>query len=395
MGMTGVRAVAALLLGVLVWVPAAGSVRAGSWETVLDEPLTVMTRNVFLGTDLFPVIEAASGLPSRPSPAAVSRLASATHAARAHVEATDFGTRAGLIADEIRRHEPDPIGLQEVALWRSGPFEPDAVGVPNAAYVDHDFLAVLLAELGLRDLAYRAVATTVEVDLESPSFPANGTRGAEGTTGTTAAVPAVAAAARDVRVTLRDVILLRTSDELRVQRSGTGHYRAQKRIDVPGPRREFTRGYGWVDLVHHDDLVRFVNTHLEVGDPRIGHAQARELVAGPAHVDRPVVVVCDCNSDPTRRLRGLSYRVFRGAGFVDQWLTLRRVGPGHTCCVPNTLRASDPDRFDHRVDFVFARATRQVRALRGAVLGRPERGRRDGLRPSDHAGIAVTVESVR
>ncbi len=375
--MTRVRAATALVLGVLVWLPAAGTVRAGSTETALDAPLTVMTRNVFLGTNLFPIIEAAGSLPAAPSPGDLPRLAHATHAARAQVEETDFRTRSELLVDEIERHEPDLVGLQEVALWRSGPLQPDAVGVPNATTVDHDFLAVLQDDLTERSLDYRVVATTDEADLEWPSFAAGGED------------------ARDVRVTLRDVILVRESDDLQVQRSGRGHYRTQQRLDVRGPRRQFTRGYGWVDLVHGTQLVRFVNTHLEFGDARVGHAQARELVRGPASVARPVIVVCDCNSDPTRPMRGLSYRVFRGAGFADQWLTLRRHGPGHTCCVPNTLRASDPaGGLDHRVDFVFARATRPVRASRGAVIGQPVPGQRTGLRASDHAGVVLTIESI-
>lgn len=367
--MTKLRTWGALALGALVWLPAAGTVRAGTSETALVEPVTVMTRNVFLGTDLFPVLEAAEA-------GGFERIARATHAARRQVDDTDFALRAGLIADEIVAHEPDLVGLQEVALWRSGPLERDAVGVTNATRVDYDFLDTLLVALDARDASYLPVVTVDEVDLESPS---------EGPQGE---LP------RDVRVTLRDVILLRDDESLELQRSGSGHFRAQLHRPAPGRRLEFTRGWGWVDVRRDGQDLRFVNTHLEVGDPRIGHAQARELVHGPGAVARPVVLVCDCNSDPARPLRGLPYRAFTAAGFADQWRTLRTRGAGHTCCVPNTLRGSDPGVLDHRVDFVFARATRRVRAIDGAVLGSPRTTPRDGLRPSDHAGVVVRVRSV-
>jgi len=375
---TRLRALCALVLAALIWLPAASATRQGTSETALTEPFTVMTRNLFLGTNLSPVIEAAAG--SRPGRSStVTELALAMHAARTQVDQTDFAARAGLIADEIAEHEPDLVGLQEVALWRSGPLEPRAVGVRNAEWVDYDFGQMLLDALRERGLDYEPVVQTVEADLETPSTGPDGE------------------SPRDVRVTLHDVILVRGADDLRVLRRGSGHFRAQRHLVVAGAGLDFTRGFGWVDVRRGQQEVRFINTHLEVGDSRIGHAQALELVTGPGSGLVPVVIVCDCNSDPRRPLRSLPYRALTAAGFVDQWLTLRHGGPGHTCCVPNTLRASDPAALDHRVDFVFARATRLVRAQNGSILGRPfghDPNRGESLRPSDHAGIVMRLRSV-
>lgn len=377
---TRLRAVCALALAALIWLPAASATRQGASETALTEPITVMTRNLFLGTNLSPVIDAAArARPGKPS--TVTELALAMHAARTQVDQTDFAARAGMIADEIAEHEPDLVGLQEVALWRSGPLEPRAIGVRNAGQVDYDFEEMLLEALAERGLGYESAVESVEADLESPS------RGPVGES------------PRDVRVTLRDVILVRAGNDLDVLGRGSGHFRAQRRLAIAGIGLDFTRGFGWVDVRRGAQEVRFINTHLEVGDSRIGHAQALELVAGSASVSAPVVIVCDCNSDPRRSLRSLPYRALTGAGFVDQWLTLRHGGPGHTCCVPNTLRDSDPAELDHRVDFVFARATRLVRAQNGSILGRPfghdPKQRRESLRPSDHAGVVMRLRSVR
>ena len=375
---TRLRAVCALVLAAVIWLPAASASRQGASATALTESITVMTRNLFLGTNLSPVIDAAErARPGKPS--TVTELALAMHAARVQVDQTDFAARAGLFADEIAEHRPDLVGLQEVALWRSGPLEPRAVGVRNAEQVDYDFQQMLLDALEERGLDYELVVESVEADLESPSTGPDGER------------------PRDVRVTLRDVILMRTGEDLAVLRRGTGHFRAQRHLAVGGAGLDFTRGYGWVDVLRGAQEVRFINTHLEVGDSRIGHAQALELVNGPGSASVPVVIVCDCNSDPTRPLRSLPYRALTAAGFVDQWRTLRHGGPGHTCCVPNTLRHSDPAALDHRVDFVFARATRLVRAQSGSVLGRPfghDPNQGDSLRPSDHAGIVMRLRSV-
>jgi endonuclease/exonuclease/phosphatase family metal-dependent hydrolase len=285
-----------------------------------------------------------------------------------------------MIAGEIAEHEPDLVGLQEVALWRSGALEPRAIGVRNAEQVDYDFEEMLLEALAERGLDYEPVVESVGADLESPS------RGPVGES------------PRDVRVTLRDVILVRAGHDLHVLRRGSGHFRAQRHLAIGGAGLDFTRGFGWVDVRRGVQDVRFINTHLEVGDSRIGHAQALELVAGPGSASVPVVIVCDCNSDPRRPLRSLPYRALTGAGFVDQWLTLRHGGPGHTCCVPDTLRGSDPPGLDHRVDFVFARATRLVRSQHGSILGRPfghDPNRGESLRPSDHAGVVMRLRSVR
>lgn len=63
------------------------------------------------------------------------------------MDQTDFRIRARLLAEEIKRNSPDLVGLQEVALWRSGPLELTNVGAPNATKVDDDFLQLLLNEL--------------------------------------------------------------------------------------------------------------------------------------------------------------------------------------------------------------------------------------------------------
>jgi hypothetical protein len=66
-----------------------------------------MTRNLYLGADIFPVIEAANTDPAL-VPLAVTEAFQA-------MQLTNFNERAEAIADEIQRYKPHAIGLQEVS----------------------------------------------------------------------------------------------------------------------------------------------------------------------------------------------------------------------------------------------------------------------------------------
>ena len=119
-----------------------------------DSPVTVMTRNIYLGGNINRPIRAALDRTGREG---VLALGHANHELREVVTRTDFTTRSKLLADEIAATRPDLIGLQEVALWRHGPMQLDQVGRPNATQVDYDFLAILLADLANRGVAYEIV----------------------------------------------------------------------------------------------------------------------------------------------------------------------------------------------------------------------------------------------
>ncbi|WP_067437384.1 exonuclease/endonuclease/phosphatase family protein [Nocardioides jensenii] len=369
-----IRVAVAGALALLVTVSALVTSRADRTHHGFGAPLTVMTRNVFLGTNIFPVFDAATAPEARRRQVDVT--AHAMHEARDNVDKTAYRVRARLIAGEIAAAEPDLVGLQEVALWRSGPLETRRVGVPNATAVDLDFLEILLADLTATGHRYRVVNQISEMDMEFASY---GSRGRAG--------------ARDVRLTLRDVVLMRQGDDLTVVDRGRGHFTARRTMHLPGRVVDFTRGHAWVDVERAGHRFRFIATHLEVGDPRVSNNQVRELVTGPAATHGPVVVVCDCNTDPDAGRRSMPYRAITGAGFADAWHRLPEAGPGHTCCTTSGLRDTRPGVMDHRLDFVFVRARRGFTITQGAVLGgtTDDRDTATGLWPSDHAGLVVTV----
>lgn len=137
-------------------------------------PVKVMTRNLYFGADLTPLVGATS----------IPDLAVKAAQVFGIVQATDFPARAKALAFEIEKADPHLIGLQEVALWRTGaPGVLDGPVTP-ATNVVYDFLTSLQSELASRGMQYSVVTAQAEFDAEVPS-----------------------ALGYDIRLTLRDVIL--------------------------------------------------------------------------------------------------------------------------------------------------------------------------------------------
>jgi endonuclease/exonuclease/phosphatase family metal-dependent hydrolase len=336
--------------------------------------VTVMTRNVYLGAD---ITRPARAAPGRSGPDALAVLGRANDQVREIVDQTDFGVRSRLLAAEIAAARPDLVGLQEVALWRAGPLELAAIGTPNATEVEYDFLDLLLAALRSRDVDYEVVQVSEASDVEGPAFP--DPRQENGRTG------------RDVRLTLRDVILVRADSGVSVRERGSGQYAARLTVDLAGAAFGYVRGFAWADVEVGGTRLRFVTTHLESDSAEVARAQAVELLAGPAAASAdPVVIVGDLNSlaDPPDP----AYAVLTDAGFADTWRP--EAGPGNTFGLTERVRDDAPS-FERRIDYVLARGLGPERLdqAQGEVTG-DEPADRDpatGLWPSDHAGVVVRL----
>jgi endonuclease/exonuclease/phosphatase family metal-dependent hydrolase len=386
----GLAAVLTLAVGSLAGGTADAKQRPG-------KPVTVMSRNIYLGADINRPINAALAAQQQggtPQEVLVA-LANATHETRAIVDQTDFPVRAGLLAKEIDGTEPELIGLQEVALWRSGPLQLDQVAVPNATDVDYDFLHILLDALADRDEHYVAVAVGDRADVEAPSFtgsPFDGTIGGN---------------PRDVRLTMRDVVLMRVEDGLTAVGNGGAVFSHNLTVDILGTTLSFDRGYQWVDVRAGATSFRFINSHFEAFSSDIALAQAQELLANATAADRTNVFVCDCNTDP---LNGsvkphdtvphkAPYELITGAGgFTDEWLEFAPAEAGWTSDLSELVDDPTADGFDHRIDFVFGRTASGERlgAVRGQVTGTEvsDRDPATGLWPSDHGGVVLRLRGL-
>ncbi|HWH27609.1 MAG TPA: endonuclease/exonuclease/phosphatase family protein [Mycobacteriales bacterium] len=370
--------------------------------TAADDGLTVMTRNLYLGADIGRPLRGVAGTTGL---AALLGLGNASAAMWDVVESTDFPARSRLLAREIAQLRPDVVGLQEVAWWRTGPPSflggfPPHLGDPfalDSVQTVHDFLDTLEGDLAALGVPYEVVSEQVQSDVEGPAFVGN-----------PLADPAAAATARDYRLTMRDVMLRRTGSEWSVADAGGEQYAARLDLSPLGVPYAFVRGYNWADLTHGGKTVRVVNTHLESQFSYLAALQARELVStGHASVvDRPVVIVCDCNSDPLDSSQKVvapgvldephdtAYRLLTQlAGFHDAWLQVAAAEQGWTSGLSETVDDTPADarrRLDHRIDLVLTRGLPP--AASGVVTGtHPANRTASGLWPSDHAGVVVRL----
>jgi len=365
-----------VLVSALVAVLAPGPARASGHDDQgnhTGQVAGVMTRNLYLGADLAPALAATS----------LNGFVDANSAVLRQVTATNFPTRAKGLAAEILDKQPDLVGLQEVALWRTGPtsVSPLFGGPKTATTVRYDFLRLLLDRLNAGKERYRPVVVQQEFDFEAPANE-NAVRG-DGPQPTPDAE-------LNGRLTMRDVILARVDGGVHTWAPAGGSFQHLLTLPILGLPVTVTRGWTRVEAkVRGGIRFRFVNTHLEAFDPRAVHPsiralQAGELVApgGPATSDTPVVLLGDLNSDDDTVAPDdqQAYRVLLGAGFVE-----RSTADPLSCCIHSyDLTTGTAAEFDHQVDHVMTDSPRSVRLVESAVTGRTMQ---NGYWDSDHAGV--------
>ena len=386
---TGFWVAAALIIiciGVVISVAVRGEYAAGGMRTV-----TVMTRNIYLGGNITRPIRA--GL-DRTGTDGVLALGHANHELREVVDRTDFTTRSKLLAEEIAAARPDLVGLQEVALWRHGPVQLDQIGKPNATEIDYDFLATLIADLAHRGVRYQIVQVQQESDVEAPAFTGNPFTGTAGS-------------AEDVRLTDRDVILVRTGSGIRIEGTGSGHYSQQFAVKLGDTTFPFVRGYGWADVAVGSSRLRFITTHLESQSTKLARAQAQDLLNGPAaNTDLSTIIACDCNSNPASPAArsaisigsGAAYRLITNDhGFSDLWRQQPgdHPGAGNTAGLSELVDDQAPE-LERRIDLVLAWSAPAVPVAVSSVEvtgnDMTDRDPVSKLWPSDHAGVVVQLQ---
>jgi endonuclease/exonuclease/phosphatase family metal-dependent hydrolase len=339
----------------------------------------VMTRNIYLGADLTPAIEAKG----------VGAFTEATGEILRQVTANDFPVRAKGLAKEILEKEPDLVGLQEVAEWRTGPpgLESLLSGTPpKATTVRYDYLAELLKQLNKGKNRYRAAVVNPEFDFEAPADE-NGVAG----DGPNNVIPN---AEINARLTMRDVILAKVGDEVKTSKPTTGHFKSLFSEEISGAKVIVTRGWAAVDAtVNGSTPFHFVDTHLESFDPQtvvpsIRALQAGELVApsGPATSPLPVILVGDMNSDTKTAVQpgdGQAYEALVKGGMRER-STYEPLG----CCLDTALLpvadGGSASQFDHKVDHIMTRDPKQIKLVKSSVTGRKPQ---NGFWDSDHAGL--------
>jgi endonuclease/exonuclease/phosphatase family metal-dependent hydrolase len=333
----------------------------------MDASVRVMTQNMYQGTSF-------EGFLAPQSPEELVAAATATYQ---QIVATDPAERAAAMAREIARLEPDLVGLQEAAILRTGSAAP-------ATTVQFDLLQLLVSELTHLGQHYDVVAIVPGFDAEAPT-----------------------SLGFDIRLTTRDAIIARADADLQLSNLQIHQFLAKLTVPLPGVGSTITEPRGWasVDVRVRDRAFRFVTTHLESVPPagaplasellEIQMAQAQELVAAAGDTPLPVVFAGDFNAvasdpgDPTFR----TYASFVNAGLSDAWREARRNDPGLTCCQAPDLRNA-VSILSQRIDLILLRGDFEI--LDAELVGESPGDRTpSGLWPSDHAGVAATLELPR
>jgi endonuclease/exonuclease/phosphatase family metal-dependent hydrolase len=318
--------------------------------------VTVMTRNLYLGADLTPVIAAVTA--GNPFGIFV-----ATGTAYNNVVANNFTARAQAIAAEVAATEPDLIGLQEVSQFYFGTFlDP---GTANSLQID--FLAKLQSALAAAGQPYAVVSNpNVESTAEIPAFLNPNPP-------------------QDIRLVTSNAILARTDRPDLVVSNPQGAAFATQSVVLGQPVQ---RNWQTVDVKAGKKSFRFLNTHLEAfaGNEAIRTAQARELADGPLRQKVKFIAVGDFNSNPGSATSG-AYDVLTKQGKLkDAWVKENKKDPGLTCCRAELLSVAAAP-LTERLDLVLADP--EFHPMEAQIVGLSQVS---GLYPSDHAGVVGSLK---
>jgi len=325
--------------------------------------LTVMTRNLYLGSSLGPALEA--GTPEA-FVEAVARI-------YATVQYTNFPARAEAIADEIEETAPDLIGLQEVTKWTTEGQSPPA---------GYDFLVILEGALEARGLRYTAASTSHNANigpapLVSETCP-------------------VISGQFTCAVTLedRDVILVNDDTPgLTWSNPQSAQFAAQQEIVSPVGPLSFDRGWASIDAKLKQLPFRFVNTHLETEEsPLVQQEQAAEFLAGPGK-GGTVIATGDFNSASDGSTT-TSYAQLTAPGkFRDAW-NEELLGPGLTCCQESNTPPLAPGALNNpvstlktRIDLILSRGAARSHGDEAELVGDTPFQAKPPFWSSDHAGV--------
>jgi endonuclease/exonuclease/phosphatase family metal-dependent hydrolase len=308
--------------------------------------VTVMTRNLYIGADVDPIIEAAAAGQAELIPGLVDQ-------AFATMVYTSYPERAGAIADEIAAADPDLIGVQEAYVIDGGG-------------VTLDFIAILQQQLQARGLDYYVAGSVQNTAVAVPG----------GEVGVVSLVD-------------YDVVLVRS--DVKTNKLVARNFETEfPPFSLGGQELQILRGFVAVDAKVDGRKYRFVNTHPEPGTglaAQIRQGQIAELIAYLEDEKLPVILVGDMNTDGYTREPG--YTMLVDAGYEDAWVEFAgHDRPGFTSSHAADLSNETVD-FHHRIDLILASRLEWARV---DIVGDEESDRflTSGgyyLWPSDHAGV--------
>ncbi|HHJ52840.1 MAG TPA: hypothetical protein ENJ89_06560 [Caldithrix abyssi] len=340
-----------------------------AYDLPATDMVTVMTRNIYVGTDVDVILSATDP----------NQIPVLTAQAFQQMQQTNFPERAMALAKEIYETNPHLIGLQEVSLVRlQTPGDAIYGGTTPAEEVYQDFMQILLDALASYGLDYYVAGIQANADVELPML-------------TSETPPQFS----DVRLTDHDAVLAR--GDVQVTDVVTKHYAAE--LVIPDVGIEIPRGFIALTATINGKSYRFANTHLEPAwnDDvlKIQMAQAQELMLNLMPTTIPLILVGDFNSAAPD---GETYRMVTTANkYTDTWLRNEwQDNPeGFTYGHDADLLNEEP-HFWERIDYVFVKNRLPGHIgpvfgpFYGTVVGDEVQDKTpSGLWPSDHGGVVV------
>jgi endonuclease/exonuclease/phosphatase family metal-dependent hydrolase len=394
-----------ILVGILIFVAPLSSAFAK------NSKITVMTRNLYLGADIFRVVDAAQN--PKPENGGFDVPIAVGQVYQIMLE-TNFSARANAIADEIAANKPQVIGLNEVETF---------IKMTTSFQVTNviDFYTILNAALLARGMDYQAFSVK-NADITMPMVDSAGLWSF-------------------VKMVDHDYILVRKGNTA-AQKAG-GNYVEYLKIPIGGTTVEFKRGYLIVDVNVKGEDYRIACTHPEVRGKRyepyrvFQFWQMQELLGKLESLNsddpKPTIMVGDFNSSPDDSLLDDSlnlgyvtqyvpskpdvitpgwvhytppYTLAVAAGYLDSWLLQnKKHDEGYTSGFDEFVSDPDPTLLDTRIDLIFLKLLDlRVDRIKCDVVGNevsdmvfntypyPKVWAGDYLWPSDHAGVAADMQ---
>jgi hypothetical protein len=290
------------------------------------------------------------------------------------VQSTNPPERMQAVAKQIIARRPDLVSLEELDQWYTGSFNP-TTSQCGSMTLEYDMVQELLAALAAQGGHYQMV-----VQAQQYAFPP-----------TPGLIPPSTFLCAQVVNHL--AILARTDvdpRELRISNPQSAQYVNERILQTPVGALPEPRAWVAVDGVFRGKAFRFIGTHLESVDASIRELQGGELRAGPANVKVPVILAMDSNAQAAPPPQDPTYVDFINAGYADAWSEIFPSRPGLTCCQAESDN-NPVSQLSQRIDLILTKGS--VEAQRIALFNDDPLSRLpDGLWPSDHAGVAASLE---
>jgi len=321
-------------------------------------PVSVMSRNLYIGTDVDAAMAALGNAdPNDDFDALMTALTT--------LQQTDFAARIQAIAGEIFTNRPDVVGLQEVYDLT---VNLEMLGLGTGT-LEVPFLGGLQQALAAAGLNYVVAGRNTTTD--------------------------ATIAGGAVHIVDHDVLLVNANT---VKLTGAPRQKVfDANIGTVAEGITLLRGYVAQRALVNGAEILLVNTHLESGsDPQIAGLralQASELARFVSGQPR-VVMTGDFNDVPGSTM----YQVLAGAEFVDTWAALHPGTDGSTCC-QNADLSNAASALDQRIDFIWTRGFSRpslpmdgtIQLLSADPSSRVQSVFGQLIWPSDHAGLVAAL----